>query len=98
MNRSIPSTGLLMPPRLSWASPAIGVCSTGTKAWLSAVIVGGSMSGRPAVAQVEERPFGADLGQVIEVVRRRRRAGRPLEGVRLPRVVAGDLPAAERDE
>ena len=51
-----------------------------------------------SVADVEHRPLGPDLGQVVEVVRRRRRAGRPLEGVALPRVVARRLAAAQRHE
>src|SRR4029079_5022823 len=32
----------------------------------------------PAVAEVEQGPLGADLGQPVEVVRRRGRAGGPL--------------------
>src|SRR5829696_9900131 len=51
-----------------------------------------------AVPRVEDGPLGADLGQPVEVVRRRRRGGRPLERVALPRVIARELAVPERGE
>src|SRR5215203_6639504 len=53
---------------------------------------------RLAMANIEHRPLGADLRESVEVVRRGRRARRPLQRVALPRVVAGGLAAAQRDE
>src|SRR2546423_4979149 len=111
MNRIIPRIGLLIPPRVSWARPATGLCSMVVTAWALEVTTRSSMGGLrgrarvgqdgrrmgSAVAQVEQRPLRPDLWQVVEVVGRRRRAGRPLERVRLPRIVAGDAAAAERD-
>src|SRR5690349_16123472 len=99
MNRIIPRTGLLVPPWVSCGMEASGLLSCGSSAFSSVVIVvGGSVLGRPAVANVEEGPLGADLGQSVEVVRRWRRGGRPLERVGLPWVVAGDRAAAQREE
>src|SRR6478735_8183771 len=104
MNSSIPRTGLLIPPLTSWSRPPkrwspSGVASTtGAMALASMVIVVRSVAGGLGVASVEERALGADVGQVVEVVGGRRRAGRPLQGVGLPWVVAGGLAAAQRDE
>src|SRR5687767_312922 len=99
MNRSIPRTGLLIPPRVSCTRPATGVCSVVVRALEPAVTIVALRSvPDPAVPRVEERPFRADLRQVVEVIGRRRGRGRPLEGVRLPRVVARDLAAPERGE
>src|SRR5688500_2591298 len=102
-NRSIPSTTLLMPPVVSWLRPATGLCSVVVRAWLSVVIgsvldLRGGAVGLWAVADVEHRSLGADLRQSVEVVGRRRRRRRPLQGVALPWVVAGDLTTAQRDE
>src|SRR6478735_2442417 len=100
MNRSIPRTGLLMPPCVSCGIDASGLCSTGS-GWLSvviAIVAARSVLGRPAVPEVEDRSFGPDLGKMVEVVGRWWRAGRPLERVALPRVVARRLAAAQRQE
>ena len=40
MNRSIPRTTLLIPPRLSWGRAATGLCSLVVRAWLSVAIGG----------------------------------------------------------
>ena len=48
------------------------------------------------LAQVEQRRIRADRGQAAEVLRRRRRGGRPLERLRLPRVVARRDTTCER--
>src|SRR3954470_23651763 len=98
MNRSIPRTGLLIPPWVSWGIEASGLCSTGSAAGSVVIDIARSVLRRPAVADVEQRTLGADLRQMIEVVRRRRRGGRPLERIPLPGVVAGDRSAAERQE
>src|SRR4051812_35862280 len=109
MNRIIPRIGLLIPPRVSWARGPTAVWSAGAMALAFEVTgrssvrrlgrgAGVGKNGRvvgSAVAKVEQRPLGADLRQVVEVVRRRRRGGRPFERVRLPWVVAGDSAAAE---
>src|SRR5436190_61510 len=100
MNRSIPRTGLLIPPCVSWGIDASGLCSTGS-GWVSVVIAmvaAGSVGGRPAVPDVEHRPLGSDLGEVVEVVRGWRRRGRPFERVAFPRVVARWFAAAQRQE
>src|SRR5262245_57662129 len=96
-NSSIPRTGLPIPPRASCGSPATGLCSV-VRAWLSAVIVVVRSVADAPVTGVEQGPLGADLGQPVEVVWRWRGAGRPFERVALPRVVAGRLAAAQRDE
>src|SRR5215217_2549315 len=97
MNRSIPRTGFPMPPE-PWA-----VAPGWASAWVSAVVsaaigVAPSVRRGAAVPGVEDRALGADLREVVEVVRGRRRRGRPLEGVGLPRVVAGDPAAAQGDQ
>src|SRR5688500_12303182 len=106
-NRSIPRTTLLMPPEVSWLSPATGLLSVVVRpVW---VVIGsvlarrdgrgrGDASGSRAVADVEHRSLRADVRQSIEVVRRRWRRRGPLEGIALPWVVAGDLATAQRDE
>src|SRR5688572_33408956 len=106
-NRSIPRTTLLMPPEVSWLRAATGLVSVVVRpVW---VVIGsvlargdgrgrGVASGFRAVAHVEHGSLGADLREPVEVVRRRWRRGRPFEGVALPRIVAGDLAAAQRDE
>src|SRR6185436_1371817 len=103
MNSSIPRTGLLIPPLTSWSRPPkrwspSGVESTTGAMALAFVVIVRSVAAGLRVAGVEERALGADVRQVVEVVGGRRRAGRPLEGVGLPRVVAGGLAAAQRDE
>src|SRR5262245_43784274 len=70
-NSSIPRTGLPIPPRASCGSPATGLCSV-VRAWLSAVIVVVRSVADAPVAGVEQGPLGADLGEPVEVVRRRR--------------------------
>src|SRR5206468_8635791 len=90
MKRSIPRIGLLIPPRVSWAKPAVGLWSLTewpgspvVNTWDGVVTIGIHSSflrrsmPRPPVAEVEQRPFGADLRKVVEVVGRRRRARRP---------------------
>src|SRR4051794_25610470 len=100
MNSSIPRTGLLMPPCESCGIEASGLCSLGT-AWVSvvrAIVVARSVLGRPAVPDVEQWPLGTDLREPVEVVGRRRRAGRPFQGIGLPGVVASRSATAQRDE
>src|SRR4051812_48745530 len=98
MNRSIPRTGLLMPPWVSWGIEASGLCSTGTTVGSVVIDIGRSVLRSPAVPEVEQRSLGSDLGQVVEVVGGRRRGGRPFEGVAFPRIVAGDRAATEGHE
>src|SRR4029079_1304023 len=98
MNRSIPRTGLLMPPCVSWGIDARGLCSTGSAVGSVVIDIGLSVVRGPAVTEVEQRPLGADLRQVIEVVGGWRRRGRPFEGVGLPRIVPCDRAAAQRQE
>src|SRR4051794_36859447 len=103
MNRSIPRIGLLI-PRLAWPSWT----TTGAPAWPDSTGIGWSawpwavmdlgLVPDPAVAGVEDGPLGADFGQAVEVVWRRRGARRPLEGVALPRIVAGVGAVAARDQ
>src|SRR6478735_8751920 len=94
MNSSIPRTGLLIPPS-AWLGRTSCWARTSASG-VAVVIVRPSVRGCPAVPGVEHRALRADLGQVVEVVRRRRGGGGPLEGVALPRVVAGRLAAAQR--
>src|SRR3954471_12686104 len=58
---------------------------------------GATGGGPPATARGGEGEGGAraDHRQVLEVVGRRRRGGRPFEGVRSPRVVPGRRAAAQ---
>src|SRR6476660_8468678 len=100
MNRSIPRTGLLMPPWVSCGIEASGLCSVGT-GWVSvviAIVAARSVLGGPAMPDIEKGSLGTDLGEPVEVVGGWRRAGRPFERVGLPRVVPGRSPAAQRDE
>src|SRR3954449_5545936 len=92
MNSSIPRTGLPSPPEAWLSAVPCARGSAGVSAVVSAaIVVLPSVRRGPAVPGVEHRPLGADLGEVVEVVGRRRGGRRPLEGVALPRVVARDL-------
>src|SRR3954447_5651941 len=96
MNSSIPRTGLPSPPEAWVSAVPCARGSAGVSAVVSAAIVAlPSVRRGPAAPGVDPRPFRADLGEVVEVVGRRRRGRGPLEGVALPRVVTSDLPVAQ---
>ena len=50
------------------------------------------------VRQIPERPAAADGGTRLEIMRRRRRGGGPLQRPRIPGIIAGRLPAAQARE
>src|SRR6266516_6368662 len=80
-------------PASSVISTSWELCGIGA-AWAEAC----ALALARAVAQVEGGTLGVDRWQALEVVVRRRRAGRPLQAVALPGVVAGGCAVPQRPE